>query len=108
MDKKLENIVRHSEVSEKEIEKYLRRQCAARGLLCLKYSNPCAVGYPDRLVVIPDGKVVWVELKSRGRRPSAIQAVRHEELRVIGHAVSVIDSREGVDRLLDRLDDLTL
>ena len=67
MKKQVENIVRHSEVSEKAIEAYLVKRCKESGLLCLKYSNANTTGYPDRLVCLPHGNVVWVELKSKGK-----------------------------------------
>lgn len=93
-------ITRHSEVSEKEIEKYLVRRCKEAGIPCLKYSNPGMVGYPDRLVVLPSATVVWVELKSLGRRPSKIQRCRIAELERMGHRVFVADSRSGIDELI--------
>ena len=53
MDKRsIENITHHADVSEKAIERYLVEQAKINGLLCLKYSNPNMVGYPDRLLVI--------------------------------------------------------
>ena len=68
---------------------------------CLKYSNSGETGYPDRLVLLPPGKVIWVELKSRGKKPTRQQLIRHDELRQLGFDVRVIDSREGVDGLLN-------
>ncbi len=101
MDKRqIEALTRHSEVSEKEIEKYLAKRAAALGLPCLKYANANAAGYPDRLVLLPDGRVVWVELKSKGRKPTKQQLVRHQELRQAGHTVYVCDSREAVDNVI--------
>lgn len=101
--KPIENILHHSDVSEKEIEKYLCARCKDIGALCLKYSNPGAVGYPDRLIVLPGSCVVWIELKSKGRRPTRIQLARHEQLRALGHSVFVIDSKDLVDSLIHRL-----
>lgn len=95
------NITHHSEVSEKEIEKYLSKRAKEIGVLCLKYSNPNMVGYPDRLLAIPGGGVVWVELKSKGRKPSKIQAARFEELARLGHSVYVIDNKADIDKLLN-------
>lgn len=107
MDKKqIENITRHSEVSEKAIERYLVERAKQSGMLCLKYSNPNMVGFPDRLLVCPRGLVVWVELKSRGCTPSRIQQERIKDLIGMNHLVMVIDSREGVDDLINRLCDV--
>ena len=104
MRKKVENIVRHSEVSEKAIEAYLVRRCKESGLLCLKYSNANTTGYPDRVVCLPHCNVVWVELKSKGKKPTKLQEIRHQELQELGHQVFVIDSNEGVDKLISDAD----
>lgn len=93
------NIADHADVSEKSIERYLVEQAKQNGLPCLKYSNPNMVGYPDRLLVLPGGSVVWVELKSKGRKPTKIQQMRIAGLRNRGHYVWVIDNRKSIDEL---------
>lgn len=100
MKKSIENIVRHSEVSEKAIEAYLNKRCKENGLLCLKYSNANVTGYPDRLVCCINGKVIWVELKSKGKKPTKLQEIRHQELRDLGHEVWVVSSKPEVDELI--------
>lgn len=100
MRRQIENIARHAEVSEKAIERYLAERVKALGGVCLKYSNPGMTGYPDRLCVMPEGKTIWVELKSRGRKPEALQEVRFRQLASLGHRVYVCDSREKVDEVL--------
>lgn len=97
---RIDNVVDHAEVSEKSIERYLVEQAKQNGWLCLKYSNPNMVGYPDRLLVLPDGGVVWVELKSRGRKPTRMQQIRMTELAGMGHRVYVIDNKTTVDELI--------
>lgn len=105
MDKRsIENITCHADVSEKSIERYLVEQVSQIGLICLKYSNPNMVGYPDRLLVIPGGCVIWVELKSRGRKPSRIQQLRMAQLSGLGHTVRVIDNKADVDELIKSLE----
>ena len=94
MKKSIENIVHHSEVSEKEIEKYLVKQVRAMGGICLKYSNA------DRVAILPFGVTVWVELKSRGKKPTKIQVLRHEELKDLGHHVIVLDSKPKIDQMV--------
>lgn len=100
MNKNIENIVNHSNVSEKAIERYLVKRVTTLGGLCLKYSNPNVTGYPDRLVLLPCGFLFWIELKSKGKRPTAIQRLRHQELKALGHTVFVVDSKEQVDWIL--------
>ena len=101
--KSIDVVIRHAELSEKSIEKYLVEQAKFAGCPCLKYFNPNMVGYPDRLVVLPGGKVVWVELKSKGRKPSKVQQVRMAELTDLGHVVKVIDNKLDVDKLINEI-----
>lgn len=96
----IENLTHHADVSEKAIERHLVEQAKQNGLLCLKYSNPNMVGYPDRLLVLPGGDVVWVELKSKGRKPTKIQQIRIAELIGMGHLVKVIDNKADIDELI--------
>ncbi len=98
----IDNITRHSEVSEKAIEKYLAESVKTLGGICLKYSNANMVGYPDRLVCLPEGKTAWVELKSKGKKPTKIQVLRHEELTRLGHEVHVVDNKAAVDELINK------
>ena len=104
MDKRsIENLIHHADVSEKAIERYLVDQARQKGLPCLKYSNPNMVGYPDRLLVLPGAKVVWVELKSKGRKTSKIQDERIAQLRNMGHEIRVIDNKTDIDKLINSL-----
>lgn len=97
---KIENIVRHAEVSEKAIEHYLCEVVKKLGGVCLKYSNPGATGYPDRVAIMPAGVCLWFELKSKGRKVSKVQAIRIEQLTRIGHTVYVCDSKESIKVVL--------
>lgn len=96
-------LIGHSDKSEKIIEKYLVKKIGELGMPCLKYSNPGMTGYPDRIVVRPFGNVVWVELKSTGKKPSPNQKERIKQLNSLGHSVWVIDSKAGVDELINLL-----
>ena len=101
MDKRsIENITHHADVSEKAIERYLVEQAKQNGLPCFKYSNPHMVGSPDRLLVLRGGSVIWVELKSKGRKPTKIQQMRLSELTGMGHLVKVIDNKADIDDLI--------
>lgn len=90
-------------VSEKSIEAYLRERVTRAGGLCLKYANAIEGGYPDRLILLPGGRAAWCELKSHGCRPSELQLRRHDELRRLGFAVGVCDSRSAVDSFIEPL-----
>lgn len=87
--------------SEKYIERYLCSTVTAKGGICLKYSNPNMTGFPDRIVLLPGGKTLWVELKSKGRKPSIVQKIRFRQMEEIGHHVYVCDSIEQVDEVIE-------
>lgn len=97
--KRLDKLTRHAELSEKALEQYLQRQTMERGGICLKYFNPHATGYPDRICILPQGRTIWVELKSHGARPTKMQTLRIEQLRGLGHRAHVCSSREQIDQL---------
>lgn len=99
--RRVDEIAGHALVSEKALEAYLVGRVGALGGVALKYSNPAQAGYPDRLVLLPGGRVLWVELKSRGKKPRPLQVQRHEQLRRLGQEVCVADSRERVDEILE-------
>jgi hypothetical protein len=54
-------------------------------------------GAPDRLLVLPVGRVFFVELKRPGKDAEAHQAREHERLRAVGADVRVLDTIELVD-----------
>ncbi len=91
---------KHSEESEKSLERYLSLEVARMGGKALKYFNPTSTGWPDRIVLLPGGLCVWIELKSKGERPRPLQAHRHGSLRDMGHRVYTCDSRDKIDRML--------
>lgn len=104
IDKEIDALVRHAEMSEKSIERYLVGECEKRGWLSLKYSNMTEAGYPDRLIVMDGGLTAWCELKSAGRQMRPIQQRRYEQLTAMGHIVNVCDSRAAVDDYILRLE----
>ena len=101
----MRRLTRNAEESEKSIESYLRREVEAAGGRCLKYYNAMERGYPDRIVMMKGGILVWVEIKSRGRKPTVLQEARMTELRDLWQNVAVVSSRREVDELLGHFAD---
>ena len=56
---------------EKEIEQALVKMISRHGGCCLKWTCPGWAGVPDRIVLLPGGIVIFVELKrpKGGKRP---------------------------------------
>lgn len=98
---KIKQITEHARRSEKAIEKHLADKVKKMGGLCLKFESMTNGGYPDRIVIL-NGALFWVELKSKGEKPRPLQEVAIENLRRHGQRVYVADSREMVDLILDK------
>ena len=88
---------------EREIENYLRLGVKKLRGIAFKFISPGNAGVPDRIVIMPKGKIYFVELKKPGGGTSPLQELQIDRLTDLGHSVYVIDSKEGVDRFLDEI-----
>ena len=91
---------------ESAVEAALSRECRLRGFPCLKLT-PTTPGVPDRLVVLPGGRHVFVEVKAPGRSPRAAQRHWHASLEAMGHRVCVVDHPAGARDLVAALYDVS-
>ena len=90
---------------ESSVERYLEKRVKERGGLCLKFPADYARGIPDRLILMPGGIALFVELKRPGGgRLSASQQVRIHQLRKLGCRVEIADCKEAVDRIVSSLE----
>ena len=60
-------------------------------------------GMPDRLVLLPRGKIGFVEVKAPGKEPRPLQVARHGLLRRLGFKVYVLDNPEQIGGILDEI-----
>lgn len=88
---------------EKVVEEALVRAVKCRGGLALKLTSPSWVGIPDRLVLLPQGRLGFVEVKAPGKVPRPLQVRRLEQLKNLGFKVYVLDSLEKIEGVLDDL-----
>jgi len=88
---------------EKVIEQRLVKAVKGLGGISPKFVSPGLSGMPDRIVLLPDGKVGFVEVKAPGKKPRALQVVRHEKLRALGFKVFVLDGEEQIGEVLDEI-----
>ena len=88
---------------EKQIENQLVSQVKKIGGIAPKFVSPGFAGMPDRLVLIPDGHIAFVELKAPGKKPRPLQLARHRLLRLLGFRVYVIDRAEQIGGMLDEI-----
>ena len=89
--------------SEKYIERKLREEVEKRGGICLKFQSMTDTGYPDRIILLPLGMISFVELKTRGKKPTKLQLMRHTQLREMGFPVFVIDDSEDIINILNEI-----
>lgn len=85
---------------EKPLERKLVEVVKAMGGLCPKCVSPGFDGMPDRLVLLPGGRLAFVEVKAMGCKPRPLQVSRHGMLRRLGFMVYVLDSAERIGGML--------
>lgn len=80
------------------IEKHLVAEVKKAGGVAFKFVSPGHRSVPDRIVLLPGGRIVFVECKSPGKPPRPDQLREHERLRKLGFTVVVLDSKnlEGI------------
>lgn len=81
-------------ILEKDVEKALVKRVKSLGGLCEKFTSPGRRSVPDRLVTMPDGQIIFVELKRPGEEPTDLQDRDHAKRRELGCDVRVIDNLE--------------
>ena len=88
---------------EREIERKLVSAVKSRGGICPKFVSPGFDGMPDRVVLLPHGKIGFVEVKRPGEQPRPLQTARHKILRKLGFLVFVLDEEEQIGGMIDEI-----
>lgn len=88
---------------EKEVEKKLVSAVKRMGGICPKWVSPGFDGMPDRIVLLPKGKIGFVEVKAPGEQPRPLQTARHRLLRKLGFLVFVLDGEEQIGGMIDEI-----
>ena len=88
---------------EKIIEKALVKSVKCAGGLAPKFVSPGWDGVPDRIVLLPDGKIGFVELKSPGKKMRPLQIRRKKQLERLGFKVWCVDSEEQIGGVIDEI-----
>ena len=85
---------------EKVIERELVRAVKAVGGMCPKLISPGTDGMPARIVLLPEARIRFVEVKAPGKKPRPLQERRHAQLRDLGFMVFVLDDPEQISEII--------
>jgi hypothetical protein len=85
---------------ESTVERYLVNRVQKLGGMAIKLNPIGMAGLPDRLVLLPDAKIIFAEVKRPGGQPRKLQTVIHNRLRKLGFRVEVVDNNDRVKEIL--------
>lgn len=88
---------------ERDVEKALVRQIKNAGGIAPKLTSPGTAGMPDRLVILPEGNICFVELKAPGQKPRPIQIRQMDRLTQLGCMVRTIDHPNQIQNLIHEI-----
>lgn len=88
---------------EKQVEQTLTSAVKARGGLALKFVSPGVSGVPDRIVLMPGGRLIFVELKAPGKHMRPLQEYRKRQLESLGFHVYCIDRPDQIPAFLEEV-----
>ena len=90
-------------MQEAKIERTLCRAVKDMEGLALKFASPGMDGVPDRLVLLPYGRLAFVELKAPGKKLRLLQVKRKEQLEALGFSVYCVDGIGQIAEVLDAI-----
>lgn len=88
---------------EKEIEKKLVKAVKERKGMALKFICPGLDGVPDRLILMPNGRMAFIELKAGEKPLRPIQQRRKRQIESLGFKVFRLDDTEKIGGVLDEI-----
>ena len=88
---------------EKYIEKKLIAAVKRIDGIAFKFTAPGINGVPDRLVLLPNGKIAFVEIKAPGRKMRPQQVRRKRQLEELGFSVYCLDGIEQIGGMIDEI-----
>lgn len=88
---------------EKKLEQKLVKAVRNIGGLALKFVSPGCDGVPDRLILIAYGKVAFVEVKAKGKKPRPIQIRRINQIKNLGFLVFILDDEKDIPSIIQQV-----
>lgn len=85
------------------IEEKLTKAVNQNGGVCWKFTSPGTAGVPDRIILMPEGRIAFVEVKAPGEKPRPLQLSRHRLLRRLGFKIYVLNNIEEIGGIIDEI-----
>nr|DAJ46777.1 MAG TPA: Nuclease [Caudoviricetes sp.] len=90
-------------MKEYAVEKHLVQKTRECGGICLKFISPGIAGVPDRIVILPCGKIGFAEMKAPGKKPRQLQKAVIRDLYRRRCRVATIDNLKSAEGFVRRL-----
>ncbi|MCD1763516.1 VRR-NUC domain-containing protein [Listeria monocytogenes] len=90
-------------MQEKYIEQKLVAAVKSMGGMAPKFVSPGIDGMPDRIVLLPMGKIAFVECKATGKKMRPLQNKRKKQLEALGFLVYCLDDIEQIGGILSEI-----
>ncbi len=87
-------------MTESQIEQKLGEMVKKRGGLYYKFNSPGNPGVPDRIVITPDGRTIYVELKTTAGSLRHIQRWQIAEMKKRNADVRVIKGLDAAKKFI--------
>ena len=85
------------------IEEKLTKVVKQKGGVCWKFTSPGTAGVPDRIILMPNGRIAFVEVKAPGEKLRPLQLSRHRLLRRLGFRVYVLDNIDDIEKIISEV-----
>ena len=92
-----------SSYRERDIERRFAAAVKKHGGLCPKFVSPGTDGVPDRIVLMPGGRLAFVEIKAPGKALRPLQVRRKGQLESLGFRVYVLDDPGQIEEILQSI-----
>ena len=90
-------------MQEKYIEQKLVATVKSMGGMVPKFVSPGIDGMPDRIVLLPMGRIAFVECKATGKKMRPLQNKRKKQLEALGFLVYCLDDVEQIGGILSEI-----
>ena len=88
---------------EKTLEALLVQTVKSMGGLAPKFVSPGFDGMPDRIVLLPHGRLAFVEVKAHGKKPRPLQVRRKSQLESLSFSVYCLENATQIGEMLDEI-----